>query len=109
MTLQWDAVAGADHYQVERKGAAGQYTFTNVPATATTFADTGVSSGAACLYWVRAVDGTGGTSAFSNVALGTAYSFTDNLIITLADDPSGATVTKVLPYTSRNCARPSTP
>src|SRR5699024_7906764 len=80
----------------ERRDTSGQYTFvSDVPAATLTYADTGVTSGAAYLYRVRAVDSLGGNSAYSNVALGTACTFTDDPIITLADDPTGATLTKV--------------
>lgn len=97
VTINWDAPSGAvDHYRVERKGAAGQYTFVaNVAGTSSTYADTGVTGGAAYLYRVRAVDVGGGNSAYSNVALGTAFTFEDDPLITLAEDPTGATLTKV--------------
>ena len=78
VALSWSAPAGAvDHYRVERsQSASGPYTFvSDVPAASTAFADTTVSGGTAYLYRVRAVDGAGGSSAYSNVALGTAYTF----------------------------------
>ena len=97
VTLAWDAPAGAiAQYRIERRGISGQYTFVaNVGGAVTTYVDTGVDSKAAYLYRVRATDTIGSNSAYSNIALGTAYSFADDPIITAAEDPSGATVTKV--------------
>jgi RHS repeat-associated protein len=98
VTLAWDAPAGAvTSYRVERRNGSGQYTFVaDVPAASTTFADTGVSSGAAYLYRVRA-SGASGSSAYSNVALATAYTFTDDPIVTSADHQNG--INQNLPIT----------
>jgi hypothetical protein len=55
-----------------------------------------VSTGNAYLYKACAADGSGTcTSNYSNIALGTAMSFTDPTITSIVDDPTGVNVTKV--------------
>jgi len=88
VSLSWTASAGAvDHYEVERATSlAGPFAFVGNAAT-TSFTDTSVSNGTAYLYRVRAVGAGGVNSAFSNLALGAAFTFTD--------DPLTAGVTSV--------------
>ncbi len=94
VTLSWSAASGATNYRVERKGAGGSYGLAGTTPS-TGFIDSGVSSGNAYLYKVCAADGSGNClSGYSNIALGAAISFpTDPTIITIIEDPSGATVT----------------
>lgn len=84
LALSWSAPSGgADHYEVERgQSLSGSYAFVGTAAgNASTFSDTTVSSGAAYLYRVRAVDLGGNRSAPSNLALGAAFTFTDNPVV----------------------------
>src|SRR6266478_4236768 len=72
IVLNWTAPAGAiDHYSIERSvnvSGFGPY----ATSTTASFNDSTVASGSAYLYRVRAVDGGGGSSLPSNMALGTA-------------------------------------
>jgi RHS repeat-associated protein len=94
--LTWVPPAGAANYRVERSASKnGPYTFVGTSATAT-LDDTNVSRGSAYLYRVCAAGSAGGCiSSYSNTALGVAYTFDDDPIITMAEDPSGQQVTKV--------------
>ena len=94
VTLNWTAASGATNYRVERKGAGG--TFGSIGTTSSTnMIDNGAGSGSAYLYKVCAADGAGNcTSGYSNVVLGATFNFpTDSTLTTIADDPSGTTVT----------------
>lgn len=94
VTLNWTAAAGATNYRVERKTAAAAFAFLGTTA-ATNFSDNGATSGNAYLYKVCAADGAGNCmSAFSNIVLGAAITFTDTTIVTKLEDPSGTTVTR---------------
>jgi RHS repeat-associated protein len=94
ITLNWSAASGATNYRVERKGAGGSFGLVGTTASPT-FTDNGVSSGSAYLYKICAADGSGNcTSGYSNIALGAPVNFpTDPTIVTIADDPTGSTVT----------------
>lgn len=95
LTLNWAAAAGAVKYRVERKAAGGAFTSLGT-TTSTTMTDNSAVSGAAYLYKVCAADAAGNcTSNYSNIALGTAFTFTDPTIVSIVDDPTGATVTSM--------------
>jgi RHS repeat-associated protein len=81
VNLTWSAASGAvSHYQVERRGrVTDAYTVVGT-TTETSFTDAGVTSGAAYLYRVRAVEAAGTLSAGSNVELVTALAFTDETL-----------------------------
>lgn len=92
VVVSWAPPAGgAHHYEVERgQSLAGTYTSVGTAAGgATTFSDTTVTGGAAYLYRVRAVDAGGNRSAPSNIALGTAFNFADDPIVTKSDHNQG--------------------
>lgn len=78
ISLSWTAPADAvSNYEVQRgQNPSGLFSVVGSP-TGTTFNDTTVSSGSAYLYRVRAVAG-GIPSSPSNMAVGTAITFTDN-------------------------------
>ncbi|MGH9872943.1 MAG: RHS repeat-associated core domain-containing protein [Pyrinomonadaceae bacterium] len=96
VVLTWSAASGAASYRVERKGATGSFVLAGTTASPG-LTDTGASAGSAYLYRVCAANAQGTcTSVFSNIALGAAVSFpTDPTITSIADDPTGVTVTKV--------------
>jgi hypothetical protein len=78
INLMWAASSGAASYQVERSQSVnGPYTPLSPNPTTASFPDTSVTSGTAYLYRVRAVDSNGTPSAYSNLDLATAVSFTD--------------------------------
>jgi hypothetical protein len=79
VSLSWTAaVTAPDHYQVERsQNNSGAYTAIG-STSGSSYTDSSVSSGAAYLYRVRAVaSSSSATSEASNVALGTAVTFTE--------------------------------
>ena len=83
VSISWTATPGADHYQVERTtNLSGTYTVVNSNVATTTFTDNTVTSVTAYLYRVRAVDGGGNVSPYSNLDVATAITFTDDTIIT---------------------------
>lgn len=82
VSISWQATNGADHYQVERTtNVSTSYTVINSNVGTTSFTDSTVSSVTAYLYRVRAVDSTGNVSAYSNIDLATAISFTDDTLV----------------------------
>jgi hypothetical protein len=82
VNISWTASPGADHYEVERTtNISSNYVPVNLNVSTTTFTDSTVNSVTAYLYRVRAVNSAGGVSAYSNIDLATAISFTDNSII----------------------------
>lgn len=79
ININWSATSGADHYQVERSpNLNGSWTVLSTNVLTTSFLDTSVTSVNAYLYRVRAVDGSGALSAYSNLDVATAITFTDN-------------------------------
>jgi RHS repeat-associated protein len=97
VTLSWGKVEGASTYRIERSALKGSPFVQAGTSTTTTFLDSGVSSQHAYLYRVCAANsaGTSCTSQYGNEALGTAYLFADDPIITLADNPTGAPLTPI--------------
>src|SRR6266571_2803621 len=93
--LHWTAASGANNYRVERRDPGVGYHYAGNSST-TNFTDSNAQSGHAYLYRVCAADGSNVcTSHFSNVTLATAYKFDDDPLVTMADDPTGATATPV--------------
>ncbi len=76
--LIWTAPQGSvSQYRIERsQSISGPFTVIG-NTTNTTFDDTSVGTVTSYLYRVRAVDGAGALSSPSNIAVGTAVSFTD--------------------------------
>jgi len=82
VTISWTATPGAHHYEVEKTTNVNTaYSSVNTNVTGTSYTDTGVSSVTAYLYRVRAVGAAGNISAYSNIDLATAITFTDDTII----------------------------
>ena len=88
--INWDLVAGATRYELQRSsnyGGANDHGFVPVASTITgnSYPDT-ISTNAAYVYRVRALDAGGNASQFSNIDLATAIAF--------AEDPvqSGMTI-----------------
>jgi YD repeat-containing protein len=80
INLSWTASTdnvGVDHYEVWRSFNNNPYTLAGSPTTAS-FADNSASGSTTYLYKVRAVDGTGNFSGYSNVDLATTITFTDD-------------------------------
>jgi hypothetical protein len=82
LNLNWTASTGpVDHYQIERREENNSYQPLPAAPQTNSFSDTGVSSGKAYLYRVRAVDAAGNVSPYSNVDLATAVTFTDDPLV----------------------------
>jgi RHS repeat-associated protein len=91
LTLSWTAAQGAVKYRVERKDANTSYTSIGT-TTSTSMTDNGAVSGTAYLYRVCSADAAGNcTSNYSNIALGTAITFTDPTIVSFAENSNTAT------------------
>ncbi|HEU4597120.1 MAG TPA: RHS repeat-associated core domain-containing protein, partial [Pyrinomonadaceae bacterium] len=82
ISLTWTAAAGASNYRVERSTSlSGSYSLAGTSASAG-FADTGVTGGTAYLYRVCSADAGGNCiSPFSNLALGAAFTLTDDPLV----------------------------
>jgi RHS repeat-associated protein len=94
VSLSWTAVSGATNYRVERKSAGASYSGVGTSAL-NSFTDNTASSGSAYLYRVCVADSGGNcVSTFSNVGLGTAVRFTDDPLVTYAENPGTATTIK---------------
>jgi type II secretory pathway pseudopilin PulG len=67
-TVTWNAVTGADHYQVWRATTSGAETLLADNLTAASYVDSGLTDGTTYYYEVVAVNGQGQSSAKSNEA-----------------------------------------
>ena len=98
--LAWDPAAGATNYRVEWTASKSVLPQPLVATALTSTSHGGLTRGHSYLYRVCAADGAGAcVSAYSNVALGTAYSFENDPIVTFAEDPAGATKVRALHVT----------
>jgi hypothetical protein len=80
VNVDWNDVAGADHYEIWRSSHGDA--FASIATRAgSSFLDMTADAGTTYLYRVRAIDGAGGTSAFSNVDAATVIAFTDPTLI----------------------------
>jgi len=86
VNLTWSAATGASYYRVERSFNNGSYIEIGT-SVRTAYTDNLASPGITYLYRVRAVDGSGNVSGYSNFDLATTIMFTD--------DPLTAAVTVV--------------
>jgi chitodextrinase len=97
INLTWTASTsslGVAGYQIERCQGAGCTTFTQVgTATTTSFGDTGLTASTAYRYRVRASDGSGNLSGYSNVATATTLSAPDTQAPTAPGTPVPVSVT----------------
>ena len=103
ITLNWSG--GAAYYRVERSTSKdGPYLpITNISSNTTV--DWGVTTGNAYLYRVCASDVTGNcTSSYTNLALGAAAYFTDDPIVTYAENPGTETSIKKVHITELRTA-----
>ena len=76
----WSAVAGAASYEIWRSSNGDAFTLIGT-SSGPSFSDSFVSAGVSYLYRVRALDGAGDISAFSNVDAATTIVFTDEPLI----------------------------
>ncbi|HEX8253877.1 MAG TPA: hypothetical protein VF846_12045, partial [Thermoanaerobaculia bacterium] len=76
--LVWTAATSVAHYEVERKSGAAGYGFATT-VTAASWIDQSVPAGGAYAYRVRAVHLDGTPSAYSNVDIGTTFTFAEPL------------------------------
>jgi Tol biopolymer transport system component len=97
VALTWLApVRPVSYYHVERSQSInGPYTLLSPNPATNSFRDNTAISGTAYLYRVRAVYANGGYSNYSNTDIATTIIFTDDPLISIKDDSSGATVTEM--------------
>ncbi len=95
--LNWVASAGAAQYEIARKCSAADFA-TLITTASTNYTDPGVSSGAACLYKVRAIDAFSRYSPYTAADAATTFSFTDDPAI------AGATPVKAVHMTELRLA-----
>jgi len=72
VALSWSAVAGADHYQIERGTSAGGPYTQLATTTGTTYSDTSAAPGTNYFYVVAAVNGAGAGALSAEAAALTA-------------------------------------
>ena len=80
VTVTWNAVAGADHYEVWRSFNGNPYTSIGT-SNGTSRIDPSVSANTTYLYRVRAVNAAGIASPFSNVDAATTIVFSEDSLI----------------------------
>jgi hypothetical protein len=97
VSVTWNAAPNANHYEVWRSFDGGAFTLVGSPG-ANSFSDSSVVAGKTYLYRVRGVDGSGGTSAFSNIDPATTILFTDDPLV------AGATIFKAVHITQLRAA-----
>jgi RHS repeat-associated protein len=106
INLSWTEASGAVNYRIEKATSKNSpYSFAGA-STTLSFIDNGVTIGTAYLYKVCAANPQNVcTSAFSNIALGVAYAFaTDPVITSFAEDPLNATRPKAAHVTELRVA-----
>jgi hypothetical protein len=93
VSLTWSASSGAVGYVVERRGATG---IDEIPtgSSSPSFNDSPPAGDFAYIYRVKAVFGSGGTSAYGGADLTTTVPFTDDPLVG-ASDPQGRPPTPV--------------
>jgi hypothetical protein len=102
VNLNWTASTGGtvDHYQVERmQSLSSGYTVVNSNVTATSYSDPAVSSGAAYLYKIRAVDSQGNFTNYSNIDLATTVTFDNDPLVSYSEDHNNATPIRAIHFT----------
>ncbi|MEO6486648.1 MAG: Ig-like domain repeat protein, partial [Thermoanaerobaculia bacterium] len=78
--VSWLVSSGAASYEILRSSSSPSFGIVGSSGT-TFFIDSTASPNTAYLYIVRAVDGDGGRSSFSNVDLATTVMFTDDPVV----------------------------
>ncbi len=97
VSLAWTALPGnVTGYTVERRGPGGTITTFEIEGDASGFTNTPVDANAAYVYRVRAKFSGGAVSCASNGDLATTFVFTDDPLVSFADNPSGATRVKAV-------------
>jgi hypothetical protein len=112
VNLSWSASTGGTvaYYVVERCQSFGPNCYSVVapnvqPTTPTiTYSDSTVANEKAYLYRVRAVDSNGNFSGYSSADLATAISFTDDPLISSAENQSAATPIRAVHITQLRSA-----
>ncbi|MDP9195015.1 MAG: hypothetical protein M3P06_25240 [Acidobacteriota bacterium] len=77
VNINWNAVSGADHYEVWRSSLGDEYAIIGSPS-GTALSDATVDANTTYLYVVRAIDPSDEPSAFSSVDAATTIAFTDD-------------------------------
>jgi hypothetical protein len=94
VTVEWNAVAGADQYEIWR--SSGDAAFVKVGTTTSlTFANAGLSSGTTYLYRLKAVNASGHSSPFSTLDWATTTVFADDPLTVRATTVKALHVTQL--------------
>ncbi len=80
VNVTWNAVAGANHYQVWRSNNAGGFVLIGTTGS-TSFPNASLSANTTYLYRIRTVDGAAAVSPFSNIDAATTVVFTDDPVV----------------------------
>lgn len=83
VNVTWNAVAGANHYEVWRSTFASGYVLVGT-TTSTSFPNSSLAANTTYLYRIRTVDGAAAVSPFSNVDAATTIAFTDDPVVALS-------------------------
>jgi hypothetical protein len=77
VNISWNAVSGADHYEVWRSSLGDEYAIAGSP-TAAALSDVNIAANTTYLYVVRAIDPSDDPSGFSSIDAATTIAFTDD-------------------------------
>lgn len=83
VNVTWNAVAGANHYEVWRSTQAAGFVLVGT-TTSTSFPNTSLVANTTYVYRIRTVDGAAAVSPFSNVDAATTIVFTDDPVVALS-------------------------
>lgn len=104
INLAWTASTdnvGVTGYRVERCQSAGCSNFAQIATSSgTSFNDTGLSASTSYSYRVRASDGAGNLSGYSNTASATTQSGSTNISVSLGPKRGGLTITQTVTFTA---------
>jgi uncharacterized protein YjdB len=104
INLTWTASTdnvGVTGYRVERCQGTGCSNFAQIATpSGTNFNDTGLSASTSYSYRVRATDGAGNLSGYSNTASATTQAGSTNISVSLSPKRGGLTVTQTMAFTA---------
>ena len=81
IAVTWSAVSGATQYEVWRSSNGAAFAQLPNNPTSTSSTDSSVAAGTTYFYRVRAANGSGGVSGFSNIDAATTIFFTDDPVV----------------------------
>jgi hypothetical protein len=94
VNITWNAVSGADHYEVWRSSLGDEYAIAGSP-TAAALSDVNVAANTTYLYVVRAIDPSDDPSGFSSIDGATTIAFTDDPLTALTTTVKAVHITQL--------------